>query len=129
MNDESKETLGTLIDRLDQLRDFIRENEAKVNKAKKHKSLLEEKILELANDQGLSKATGTSATMSISRSTVPVAADWDKVNKFVLRHKRLDLFQKRLSAPVYRELLEIHTRGIPGLESREDVRVNLRKIS
>ena len=129
MNDESKETLGTLIDRLDQLRDFIREQDARVNKAKKHKSLLEEKILELANEQGLSKATGNTATMSISRSIVPSVTDWDKVNKFVLRHKRLDMFQKRLSAPVYRELLETHTRGIPGLESREDVRVNLRKIS
>lgn len=124
----TEETLGSLIDSLDRIRDLKREVQSKLNKITAKENEYKERILQVASDQGLAKATGGTATMSISRSIVPVASDWDKTNQFILRHKRLDLLQKRLSPVVYRELLEDYPRGIPGLESREDVRINLRKL-
>jgi len=124
-----EETLGTLIDDLDRIRDAKRAVQKKLDAISAKESEYKERILAVAGEQGLSKATGSTATMSISRSISPVANDWEKVNRFVLRHKRLDLFQKRLSPVVYRDLLEEYPRGVPGLESREDVRINLRKIS
>lgn len=122
------ETLGGLIDKLDRVRDLKRQIQKKLDEATGKENELKELILVMASDQGLSKATGSTATMSISKSIVPVANDWDAANKWILRHSELQLFQKRLSPVRYRELLEDYPRGIPGLESREDVRINLRKL-
>ena len=122
------ETLGGLIDKLDRVRDLKRQIQKKLDEATGKENELKELILVIASDQGLSKATGSTATMSISKSIVPVANDWDAANKWILRHSELQLFQKRLSPVRYRELLEDYPRGIPGLESREDVRINLRKL-
>lgn len=124
----SKETLGGLIDKLERVRDVKREIQKKLDAATGKENELKEMILAMASEQGLSKATGTNATMSISKSIVPVAKDWDKVNKWILRNGELQLFQKRLSPVRYRELLEDFPRGIPGLESHESVRINLRKL-
>jgi len=121
-------TLGELIDLLDRVRDVKREVQAQLDKVTAKESEIKARLLEAAIAQKVSKSTGSTATMSISRSIVPVASDWDKVNKFVLRHKELALFQKRLSPVRYRELLEDYPQGIPGLDSREDVRINLRKL-
>jgi len=121
-------TLGQLIDMLDRVRDKKRELNEKVSLCSAKEEEIKSMILESAGKQGLSKATGSLATMSISKSIVPVAVDWGKVNPWVLRHKELNLFQKRLSPVRYRELLEDNPRGIPGLESHEQVRVNLRKL-
>lgn len=124
----SKETLGQLIDSLDRVRDLKRKINGDLDKVKAKESELQARIIEMASEQGLSKVTGGTATASISRSIVPVAVDWDKANKFILRHGELALFQKRLSPVRYRELLEDYPRGIPGLESHEQTRLNLRKI-
>lgn len=122
------ETLGGLIDKLDKIRDLKREIQKKLDLATGKENEIKELILNMATDQGLMKATGSTATMSISRSLVPYAEDWDAANKWILRHSELQLFQKRLSPVRYRELLEDYPRGIPGLASREDVRINLRKL-
>lgn len=127
MSNETQ-TLGELIDMLARVRDVKRELNKKVDHATAKENELKDRILALATGQKLSKATGNLASMSISRSIVPVAEDWDKANQWILRHKELALFQKRLSPVRYRELLEDYPRGIPGLESREDVRINLRKL-
>lgn len=122
------ETLGELIDLLDRVRDVKREIQKKLDHASAKENEIKARLLEVATSQRVVKSTGTTASMSISRSIVPVAGDWDLTNKWILRHKELALFQKRLSPVRYRELLEDHPRGIPGLESREDVRINLRKL-
>ena len=121
-------TLGELIDMLDRVRDAKKGIQDKLNLATAKENELKGMILEAATSQRITKATGSTATMSISRSIVPVAVDWHKANKWILRHGELNLFQKRLSPTRYRELREDYTSGIPGLEDHEQVRINLRKL-
>jgi hypothetical protein len=128
MSSKETLTLGQLIDSLDRVRDLKRKIQGDLDKCKAKENELQARIIEMASEQGLSKVTGGTATASISRSIVPVAVDWEKTNAWILRHKALDLFQKRLSPVSYRERLEDHPRGIPGLESHEQVRLNLRKL-
>lgn len=53
-----------------------------------------------------SSATGISGKLwntSIVTSTQPVVNDWDAFNKFVLKHKAFDLYQRRLSPEAVKE--------------------------
>lgn len=125
----AKPTIGELIDAMYRVRQKRLEVQKKVDDLKAKQNQIEAMLMEALNSQKTRKGEGSLASASISTSINPVAKDWDKLNKWILRHKELELFQKRLSAPRYRELLEDYPRGIPGAESYEQHTINLRKLS
>ena len=88
----------------------------------------EEKIMETMADNGLDKASGTKATVSLSETTIAHVQDWDKVYNFILRNKTFHLLQKRVTDAAYRELLKLRKgRRVPGIESFIKKGINLRR--
>ena len=125
----SNPTIGELIDAMYRVRQKRLEVQKKVDDLKAKQNQIEGMLMDALTKQNTRKGEGSLASASISTAINPVVNDWDKLNRFILRHKELALFQKRLSAPRFRELLEEHPRGIPGLESFEQKTINLRKLS
>lgn len=125
----SDPTIGELIDAMYRVRQKRLEVQKQVDDLKAKQNQVEAMLMDALSKQNTRKGEGSLASASISTSINPTATDWQKLNRWILRHKELELFQKRLSAPRFRELLEEYPRGIPGVEPFEQRTINLRKLS
>jgi|SRR5690625_3510538 len=127
MSDNSP-SLGKLIDALDRIRELRREVRKKDDELKAKYNTIEQQVLAQLEEQDSSGSRGRTAQASIKTSIVPTVTDWAALNRYILRHKMTELYQKRLSPVVYRELLEDNPRGIPGTEPFEKVSLHVSKI-
>lgn len=117
---------GSLIDKLHALREKKRALEAQVAVIEAEYSGIEEQLIAKLESDGIEKATGKSATASLSKTVECTIVDFEALEAWVYRTKNLSLFQRRVSAPVYRELLE---KGkVPGTESFNRTKLNLRNL-
>lgn len=115
-NAKKQPSLGQEIDKLDKLRVTRQEANKKLEEAKKAEREQEGKVVELLKGQRLDKASGKQITASVTKSEVTQVEDWDKVYDFAKRNNALHIFQRRLSEPAVRELVQ-QRRGqkpIPG---------------
>lgn len=69
---------------------------------------IQDRVFAFLDEQGTDqvRAPRTGLTVSITERDIPRITDWDALEKFVLRHKRLDLFQRRLSVEAWRSIIE-----------------------
>lgn len=119
--------LGTVIDKLDDLREVKRKLGEQIKVAEKDYNDLMAKLQDRLLKEGMDKATGKKATVSISRVVVANVVDWDAVYKFVKKTGNFQLFQRRISDPAFRELAEAKG-GVPGLEPFTKVGLNLTSL-
>lgn len=120
-------TIGSRIDSLSQLREDKRALEEKIKIIEESYRELEEALMEDLKKQGMDKATGKKATVSISSTVVGNLVDDEKFYAYVKRTGYFHLLQRRLSDPAIRELLE--SKGsIPGVEPFVKKRLNLRTL-
>lgn len=105
---------------------------AKVNEKVKdlegERKALENELLAAMQDSGTDIVRGKKATVSISETTRASIADWEAFEKFVLRTKNLQLFERRIAATAYREVKEGLKKPIPGLTEFTQQRINIRKV-
>lgn len=120
-------SLGATIDNLWAMREEKRRLEAELKEVEDRIAELEEQLLDRLDAEGLDKATGSKATVSVSTNTVAQVTDWDELWKFILKNKYTHLLQRRVSDPAYRELLEQGKR-VPGVEPFLRRRLNLRTL-
>lgn len=107
-------SLGSKIDHLHTLREKKRALEKEAESISQEMKLREDELIQEMQASGLSKMTGSKATVSISESVKPNVQDWDSFYKFIARHKYFHLLERRPSVTGCRELFE--TRGkIPGV--------------
>lgn len=118
---------GKLIDEMSTLRDRKRELAEQVTAVEKEMADIEEQLVAQMEREGISKATGTKASASISTTTVGSITDWDQLCAFVKKTGHFHLFQRRISDPAYRELLEAGKK-VPGLDPFNKKRLNLRDL-
>lgn len=124
-----KTTLGASIDSLQKQREKVRKLSKELDTLKEALKADEAKVMEMLQEQGMDKATGKLATVSISESQVPSVQDWDAFYKFIGRNKAWYLLQRRTNAAPYRELLETRRgRKIPGVETVTKHTLNLRSL-
>lgn len=117
------EPLGKLIDKLDILRDKKRIAAAALDVVEKEYTALSEQLLDRLKTEGMDRATGKKATISISNVVVANIVDFDALTKYIKRTGYFHLLQRRVSDPAFRELLE--SKGIvPGLEPFTKVKLN-----
>jgi hypothetical protein len=128
-------TLGALIDALDDAREVKRAIAAEAKLADAAYKDLEAKVFEALRSQDTRGGEGKKASASISESIVPVydAADpeaRDKLKAFIKRTGYWHLLSETVSAPAYRELLEIPKfKGVvPGLVPFTKHTLNLRSL-
>lgn len=125
----AKPTIGQLIDAEFRVREKRLALEKQAKELKKKQDQIELMLMDALDDQKTRKGEGSLASASISTSIEPVAQDWEKIDKFILRHKEIQLLQRRIKVERFRELLEERPRGIPGLDTFEKRKINLRKLS
>ncbi|WP_018609534.1 hypothetical protein [Uliginosibacterium gangwonense] len=120
--------LGTLIDDLNKIREKRRVLAEQDKKLEDDYKDLEAQIDARMVSEGMEKATGKTATVSFSTVVVANIVDWDAVCKYTKRTGNFQLFQRRISDPAFRELLETKKAAIPGLEAFEKRKLNLRAL-
>lgn len=92
-----------LLDTLAVLRDEQAQADAAAAAAKKACSDIEEQLLAALIDSGLETTGNANLIASVKRSEVPSIEDSAAFDAFVLKHKALDLYQRRLSTTAWRE--------------------------
>lgn len=120
--------LGPAIDKLSALRERKRELEAQIKEIEDDYSRWEEALLDKLKSDGVDKATGKTATASITKSVVADVQDWEAFHKFIKRTGYFHLLQKRVSEPAYRELLETKGTPPPGTQPFTKTKLYLRSL-
>lgn len=121
-------TPGADIDALFKLREKKRKLEASIKDLEGQASLIEERLMESMDKDGIDKMTGRKASVSISTTTVANVEDWDAFLAFVYKNKAGHLLQRRVSDPAWREMVEIK-KAVPGTQPFTKKRLNLRAVS
>lgn len=118
-------TVGSMIDRLNNIRESKRKVENELKEIEAEYTLQEAALLERLQAEGMEKASGKNATVSVNVSVVPQISDWDAFYAFIHKHKYYHLLERRPSVTGCRELFD--TKGaIPGAEKFTKVKLNLR---
>lgn len=119
--------IGAKIDKLHALREQKRALEEQIKQLSEQMNELENQLIAQMDEEGVTKATGNTATVSISTSVKPSVEDWDAFYAFIHRHKYYHLLERRPSVAGCRELLE--TKGkIPGVIPFTQRKLNIRSI-
>lgn len=118
-------TLGKDIDDLFQLREKKRKLESAIKDIEGQASLIEERLMENMEKNGVERTTGKLGTVSITSSVVANVEDWDLFGAYILKNKLLHMLQRRVSDPAYRELLDAGKK-VPGVTPFNKKRLNLR---
>lgn len=99
-------SLGSMIDRLDTIREKKRVLDEQVKELEAQYRDLTGEILERMESEGIPKASGRKATVSRSETLVGQLEDWEALTKYISRTKNFQLFERRISAAAFRELFE-----------------------
>ena len=118
--------LGTLIDQINGVREKKRQLSDKLSELDKEYKELEEQIKQRLEVEGMDKATGKKATVSLSKVVVANIVDYDALCKYIKRTGYFHLLQRRVSDPAFRELAA--SKPVPGLEAFTKINLNLRSI-
>jgi len=120
-----KSTIGGLTDKLIDLREQKRGYEAEITKIEAQYKEAEEALMAKLDAEGSDKGSGKKGTVSITSSTVANVMDWDELNKWIAKTKNFQLYQRRISDPAFREMIE--SKGaVPGVEPFTKKRLNVR---
>jgi len=125
----SKPTIGQLIDAMYRAREKKKAFQKQADAMSHKQREIEQMLFDALDQQNTRKGEGSLASASINTSIEPIARDWEKTDRFILRHKEIQLLQRRVHVGRFRELLEERPRGVPGLEPYEKKTISLRKLS
>lgn len=101
-----------------------------LKQAEQEYEAIADQLFALMDEQGTEQLRSSKAGLlvTISESTIPQVTDWAALGIFILRHKRLELFQRRLSPAVWDALItERKGKAIPGVEPFKKRRLHVTK--
>jgi hypothetical protein len=121
--------IGDMIDQLHTLREHKRALEAQVAAVEGEYKGVEEELMERLGREGVDASRGKLASCSISVSVSGNVLDWDALNAWIAKTKNFQLYQRRISDPAFRELMEMK-KGTPppGMEPFSKKRLNVRSL-
>jgi hypothetical protein len=121
-------TLGTIIDSLWALREEKRSLEKKITAIEEIIGVSETSLMETMEKEGVAKATGAKATVSVTETVSSKVEDFEKLSGFIKKTGFFHLLQRRVSDEACRELYE-QGKTIPGVEKFVKKRVNIRSLA
>jgi hypothetical protein len=121
-------SVGATIDQIWAVREEKRNLEAQVKEVSAKIEELEGQLMERLEKEGLEKAAGTKASVSIGSSVVADVQDWDSFWAYILKNKYTHLLQRRVSEPAYRELLDAGKK-VPGVQPFTKRKLNIRTVA
>jgi hypothetical protein len=102
--DMSTATVGSLIDKLEKVREERRVLAEKDKELAAKYGELEVELMQRLDADGTQKASSKKATVSISETVVGNVVDWELAWKLISKNPQL--MQRRISDPAFRELCE-----------------------
>lgn len=121
-------TIGQRIDTLFSLREQKRALEAQVKVIEEKQAAEEAELMAQMEAEGVTKSTGTQASVGITESIVANIVDWDALCAYVKKKNYFHLFQRRVSDPAARELFQSDGK-VPGLEPFTKKKLTLTKLN
>lgn len=118
--------LGACADLAHELRAVRLKVEEEVEALRANEAKLKEHILATLKEQGLDSATGETATVSVSKLTVPKVVDWDAFYAYIHKAKAWELLERRPARGAYKERLDAG-KTVPGVEPVEVVNLSITK--
>lgn len=119
--------IGELIDELKKLADKKSQASAALEAAKEAYTVAESRVLsELARNR-LASGRGRTAQATIGSHVVPNVTDWDALYKWVIKTKDLSIFQRRVSATHWEELISAK-RAVAGIMPVTLTKLSLTKV-
>jgi hypothetical protein len=86
---------------------------------------LSEQVFQRLKEEDTTFASGVTAAAKLTDFEAPHIDDYNKFEKFVLREKALDLFNRNLNRTAYADRLKARKgRPIPGLKTYKEVRLS-----
>ncbi len=120
--------IGTLLDRLFRKKQEISELDEQRGRLVKQYDEIEKSVFDSFKNEDIDQSRGKLATGSLSKVTHPTLKDYDKFAAFIYRNKALDLLQRRVAKGNWTDRLEARKgRPIPGVETFQQIKLNLRK--
>ena len=119
-------TLGESIDALYVVRAARLAKAAEVKELAAAEAVAKAEVLKLLTEAGLAKASGMSATASITTEDIPYVKDWDAIHAYIKANDRFDLVQRRIGVVAWRDLYRDGVL-VPGTESAVDTDISLTK--
>ncbi len=107
-------TLGNMADSFHALREKKRDLESQLKAVEREMSDKEAELMSMMDQSGVTKITGTQATISISESVKPSVENWEEFEDYIYKNKYLHLLERKASVTGCRELFDKHGR-IPGV--------------
>jgi hypothetical protein len=103
-----EQTLEDLINRAFAMRESVRVHEAQGKEMKKILTALENDILDILEDQGVTKMGTSLATVSVSEQLSPTVdpLHWPEVFQYLFDNGYLELIRKQLNSGAWKELLQ-----------------------
>lgn len=121
-------SVGAVIDQIWAVREEKRRLEAEVKEVALKIEELETQLMERLEKEGLEKASGAKASVSVGTSVVADVQDWDAFWVYILKNKYTHLLQRRVSEPAYRELLDAGKK-VPGVQPFTKRKLNVRTVA
>lgn len=119
---------GQLIQALDSVDDKISAMNGQLRTLKMEREAIVEQIEALMDEQETTMLAAGGLVCEAKFETVPQLQDWAALERYILRHKRLDLFQRRISAPAWRELAGAdNSKPVPGITTYTVRKLSVRK--
>jgi hypothetical protein len=120
--------VGTIIDNLWAAREEKRTLEAQTKEVEGKIKEIEEGLMERLDAEGMDKATGRKASVSVTSSVVADVQDWDLLYPYIAKNKYWHLLQKRVSDPSVRELWDAGKK-VPGILPFTRKKLNIRTVA
>ena len=121
--------LGVQIDALYKLKEELRAIQATETAKKEEIEAANVVLMETMEREGVDKSTGKLATVSISENQSANVTDWDALWAYVFKHKATQMFQRRVSDPAVREIIELKGKAPPGIAMFTKKTLNVRKVA
>jgi hypothetical protein len=120
--------IGSMIDAMFDLREEKRKLDTQVKELEAQYAILEDQLMKRMEEEQTDKGSGKKASASISVGVVADVQDWAAVEAYVKKTGAFQLFQRRISDPAFREILETK-KSVPGITPFTKKRLNLRTSS
>ncbi|NOY61010.1 MAG: hypothetical protein GXO75_19035 [Calditrichaeota bacterium] len=120
--------LGEKIDRLYRLREERLRLQRQADEVKKQENVVKDELLELMQIEGITKAAGEIASISIGIDIYPRVVEKQKFYRWAVENNRFDLLQSSVNKAPIKEMVELENELPPGVEVYTDWKVtSLRK--
>ena len=121
-----KMSLGACADKLHEIRDLRRKMQKVVDAVEEIEKALNGHIIDNV-PKGDGGAIGRLYKATVNVEDVPTVKDWTQFYAYIVKTKRFDMIQKRLSTAAITELWEAGKK-VPGVEKFRVLKVSLTKI-